>query len=333
MTEKTAIDQERAELLTSFYGVSKSEDILRKFRGDYKAIKNIEGTKAESLTLAIGLYQRYMLAIVYRYKISTIKNNIKKFKRIIEEEKGEIEDYALHAFHIGGFKKDKTPIGGGERIPSIHVVVSATTSEKILQRIKEEQKLTVDVSSEIESIKNLLKNHSYDVKPNQTEEQVRSYHLAYVLGLSTGRRFTEIFKTASIHGTKGEYFFKGILKKDPNQKKEFEAHFIGLKVSEVRKYMRELRIYLDKKLHETRGKGLKETSIGEINAIFAKVYNGATFRISKERIPNFHELRKHYTINGTTLFKIEGESDKDTRYRILGHHEKIDTTLPYSVSK
>ena len=322
---KSTLDNQRAELLKVTYGADTLSGVLKVFRDDYKSIKNIEGTKSESLQLSINLFQRYLISITYLYSLSSIKNNLKQFKAIIKKEGGELEEIAQKVFHIGG--------GKDEKIPSIHKMVSAKTEEKITEREQNQAEMNFNIEDEIKRVKSLLVTGSFVVKKNQNAKQVKSYYLAYILGLSGGRRFTEIFKTSDIRKIKSSYVYTGILKKDSSTKAKIEVNLIGLTIKEYRAYQKELRGYIDEKLQSTKEKGLVDTSIGEINNIFSKVYNNAIKRLSRGTIPNFHELRHHYTITGTELFKKEGESERETRYRILGHEQKEDTTRTYATTK
>ena len=301
---KIPTESQRAELLKATYGTDTLSGVLKIFRDDYKSIKNIEGTKSESLQRSINLFQRYLISITYLYSLSSIKNNLKQFKAIIKKEGGELEEVAQKAFHIGG--------GKDENIPSIHKMVSAKTEEKITEREQNQANPNFSIEDEIKRVKLLLSTGSYVVKKNQNAKQVKSYYLAYILGLSSGRRFTEIFKTSDIRKNKSSYVYTGILKKDSSTKTKIEVNLIGLSIKEYRAYQKELRGYIDGKLQSTKDKGLTDTTIGEINSTFSKVYNNAVKRLSKGAIPNFHELRHHYTVTGTELFKREGESERNT---------------------
>jgi len=322
--------QQRAKLFKSVYGVETLEEILEVFRADYKAIKNIEGTKSESLQRAINIFQRYLLAITYFYRVSSIQNNLQLFRKVIKEEGGDLEIFLMNKdtgiFHIGG--------GKGSSIPSIYKVLSDGKEKKINEREANINNSTFEVISEIKRVKNILDTKSYNpVASNQNEDQVRSYYLAYILGLSTGRRFTELLKTVTIHRLKSGLFFRGILKKDLTGSRQIEANIIYLSETEVKGYLKELRTYLNAKLKATKKKSLAVTTENEINSIFSKVYNNAVKRISSDKVPNFHELRHHYTITGTEMFKRDGESERETRYRILGHELKEDSTRTYATTK
>ena len=323
---RTELDKQRTELLKATYQADSLPTILELFKKDYNSIKNIESIKSDAQQRAMYLFQRYLLAITYLYSVSTIKNNLKHFRAVIRKEGGELEEIAQKVFHIGGDKDTA--------IPSIHKMVSAKTEEKIAEREQNQSEIDFSIEGEIKRIKTLLLTGSYKVKKNQNREQVRSYYLAYILGLSGGRRFTEIFKTSDIRKNQSSYIYTGILKKDSNTKTKIEVNLIGLTIKEYRAYQKELRGYINEKLQTSkRAKGLTDTTIGEINSTFSKVYNNAVKRLSKGAIPNFHELRHHYTVTGTELFKREGESERETRYRILGHEQKEDTTRTYATTK
>jgi len=143
----------------------------------------------------------------------------------------------------------------------------------------------------------------------------------------------KILKTVTVHSLKSGLFFRGILKKDLTVSKQIEANIIYLSETEVKGYLKELRAYLNNKLKATKKQTLTATTPNDINGIFSKVYNNAVKRISSDQVPNFHELRHHYTVAGTQMFQREGESERETRYRILGHELKEDSTRTYATTK
>jgi phosphoenolpyruvate synthase/pyruvate phosphate dikinase len=112
-----------------------------------------------------------------------------------------------------------------------------------------------------------------------------------------------------------------------------ETPACALTIDEYKTYNKELRMHLNKKLKAQKKTTLKIVTEAQINTLFSKVYNNAVKRISGDKVPNFHELRHYFTIEGTTLFKRKGESDRETRYRILGHAVKSDSTRTYATTK
>jgi len=306
-------EQRRRTTFKTVYGVESIKEVSELFRKEYIKVKN----KKNAFDEVSNLFQKYVLSITFMYSIPSIKNNLGIFRKIINEEGGIWKDTARASFYIF----------------DVYQAVSVKTDENMTKKETENKEMVFEVKEEIERIKSLLTYRTYPIARNQKEEQVRSYYLAYILGLSTGRRFTEIFKTSSIRKKGKGYIFNGILKKDIADKSEVEANILYLTIDEVKSYTKELREHLNTKLKTTKKKTLKAVSESDVNAIFSKVYNNAIKRISDNVIPNFHELRHYYTIEGTDVFRVENESDKDVRYRILGHHIKTDSTRTYKTIK
>jgi len=314
-------EQIRKETFKTVYGVETIKEVSEQFRAEYKKLKN----KKNGFDEVSNLFQKYVLSITFLYSIPSIKNNLKIFRKVVSEEGGIWKDTVRTSFYIF----------------DVYKVVDENTKTKINKKEEDRKELVFSVKSEIERVVELLKNDrewfkaksGTLVKHNQDPEQVRSYYISYLLGLATGRRFTEILKTVTIVKKGKNYVFKGILKKDRNQKTEIEANLLYLSVDETKSYLKELRTFINAKLKATRKKTLKDTTEGEINSIFSKVYNNAIKRITAKKIENFHELRHYYTVEGTEVFKQGSESDKDTRYRILGHHIREDSTRTYKTIK
>jgi len=303
----------RKETFKTVYGVETIKEVSELFRKDYNKIKN----KKNGFDDVSKLFQKYVLSITFLYSIPSIKNNLGIFRKIINKEGGIWKETTKSTFYIF----------------DVYRAVSAITDTKMTQKEEQNKNLAFDIKSEIEKVKTILEKKSYSVAKNQNEEQVRSYYLAYILGLSTGRRFTEILKTATIRKKGNSYVFGGILKKDKNQKSEIEANLLYLNIDEVKSYLKELRCFINAKLKTTKKMTLETATESDINTIFSKVYNNAVKRITDNKVPNFHELRHYYTIEGTEIFRNGSESDKDVRYRILGHHVKTDSTRTYATLK
>ncbi len=308
MSEKIRVDTFKI-----VYGVESLKEVSEQFREEYKKIKN----NKNEIDKASSLFQKYVLSITFLYSVPSIKNNLKLYRKIILEEGGVLKSIVRDSFYIF----------------DVYKVVSSNTDKKIVEKEESNKEIAFNVKEEILRVKNILDNNYFNVAKNQTKEQVKSYYLAYILGLATGRRFTEIFKTVSIRKKGKGFIYNGILKKDKNEKALIEANFLFLSADETKSYLKELRAYISSKLKSSKKLSLKDTSESQINTIFSKVYNNAVKRISEDKIPNFHELRHYYTIEGTIEFKRDNESDKDTRYRILGHHIKNDSTRTYATIK
>lgn len=325
---KTALESSRITAFQELYGVSNQKELLELFRADcieHKSIKNDDEAKEIS---ASKLFSKYVLALTYLYSLASIKQNLKHYKKIITE------------LRLGSIVQDKFYFQG------LFTTVSKITKTNTEAKKETDKKMPFDVISEIRRVQILLRSNNFKVAGNQTLEQVRSYYIAYILGLSTGRRFTEILKTVSVQKKGNKFYFQGLLKKKDSLKtKLVEAHFIELSYTLINAYIKELRIYINTKLQKEKGLSLEEVTENQINTIFGRVYNNAVVRISTKKVPNFHELRHFYTIAhqerylalNPTLQDLDKEAYeavlKNIRYTVLAHEIKDDTTSAYVTIK
>lgn len=309
---------ERKSLLEDSYNQKTLSKIYEDFEKDYNTYKNRSLVKCQAVVMD------YILPLTYGYKLNSIRNNLGKLKKIIKDQGvngGKYEVNTLNFIDI--------------MMVRISPVLNKVYDAKIDQREQEGNNNPLDAIEEIKRIKSILSG-TIEVNRNQTIEQVRSYYLAYILGLSTGRRFSEILKTITItkHGKK--QMFKGLLKKRKDDQQDFEAFFIHLAYSEVRDYLKELREIINTKLLKDKNKTLSDVTENEINSIFSRVFNSATVRISPKNenneplVTTFHDLRHHYTIKGVELFATKGEDKDKTEARILGKNYRPST---YRTSK
>jgi hypothetical protein len=325
---KNQLERARTIAFTEIYGVSTQKEILELFRNDcieHKKIKNDDEAKAESAT---ALFSKYVLAITHLYSLSSIKTNLKAYKKIIKE------------LRLGSIVQDKFYFQG------LSTAVSKRTNENIEAKKETNKKMPFDVEGEIRRVDLILKQKSYKVAKNQNEPQVRSYYLAYIVGLATGRRFTEVLKTMKLVKRGDKIYFQGLLKKkDTVKNKLVEAHILGLSFTLLKSYIKELREYIDKKLKTDKDISLEEVSEQDINTIFSRVYNNAVKRISDRKVPNFHELRHFYTIEHQERYmrhnpQLQGLNFSDlevvlrnVRYTVLAHEVTADSTFSYVTIK
>jgi len=316
--DKMNTQTERKALFEDAYNQKTLSSILKDFEKDYNTYKNRSAIKCQEVVF------KYTLPLSYGYKLNSIRNNLSRMKKIIRDQGVNEGKYAVNTLSFIDVMLEKIA-------PSLNKAYD----QKVEDRANNQENNELDVVEEIKRIKNILSG-TIEVNRNQTIEQVRSYYLAYILGLSTGRRFSEILKTAqfSKHGKK--QMVKGLLKKRKDDKQDFEAFFIELTYKEVQSYLKELREYINSKLVDSKNKTIEEVTEGEINSIFSKVYNNATVRISlKDQegnplVKTFHDLRHHYSVTGRKLF-MQDEKDKNyVEATILGKEAKRST---YSTTK
>ncbi len=291
-------NEERALIFKEIYGVSRQVDILKQFEVDYNSCKNRNLGKVEKL------FSKYSISIFYKYALNTVSNNLDKFKNVIIENGGKYESNALLFFTVEGVGMMKKK-------------ESRETKKVIRDNIRLGKNDMVDpqvVIDRIQALKKELKEKTYTIGRNQKEDQVRAYRIVIILGLSTGRRFTEMLKTLEIskHGTK--ITFSGLLK---GNNETIEGNIISLTYLEVKKYLEELRAFAN----------TEEMGESEVNSKYAKVFNNAMKRLGFE---NVKYTRFLYSQAGGTLFHEEGESLEQTITRILGHREVFSASLSYA---
>ena len=299
--ENTTVSKDRAKIFTSVYGVAKISEIKERFEVDYINVKN-KGTKE-----IYKLYRDYSLAIFYKYSLSSIRNNLVDFKNIIKKNGGKYESIALEAFSLPDIY---TPLNHDNTI----------VKRQLKQDIKDGTNKVIDatkIENEITTLQNILDEKKYFIANNQNEKQVRAYYIAIMLGLATGRRFTELLKTLVVekHGTK--ISFSGLLK---GNDMKIEGKIIKLTYHQVKEYLTELRAFTQ----------TENLTIKEVNTKYSRVFNNQAKKIRGNKNLNMKSTRHDYSIAGSQIFKKKGESVEDTITRILGHRETFTGALNYT---
>jgi len=328
MMNRTHINNQRARVFQALYSATSQTEILEQFKEElltFKTIKNDDDFKKDE---ASRIFSKYVLAITYLYSLPSIKNNLKAYKKVISEVRAG-NDISKNFYFEG-----------------LYGTVTKSSEQNKEKRKTTDEELPIDVISEIKRVRKILELDKFNLKKNQNHAQVRSYHLAYILGLSTGRRFTELLKSIKIHKKNNDYVFIGLLKKkDELKNQQLKAYFLELSPLEARKYLQEFRDFLNNKLQKDKNISLDDLTESQINTTFSKVYNNAVTKISNKKVPNFHELRKFYTITFQDIYleqnphlKDNSEQElsvilQDVRYTILGHEIKNDTTSTYVTFK
>jgi hypothetical protein len=291
--------KERAKTFETIYGVTTLGSILEQFKGRYSKVKN------ESVEKVQSLYRDYSYAIFFMYSPSAIRNNLVKFKNIIKSEGGKYKANALEAFTIDNIY---APVKAKDR----------ETKRELKEELRagESDSQTIDplvIEKRVRELKEILEKKKYTVKKNQKSEQVRAYYIVALLGLATGRRFTEIMKTLVVKKRGTKMTFSGLLKGNDNT---IEGNLIALSYHDVKKYLAELREFAK----------TENMTENEVNAKYARVFNNAMKRLG---FTNVKALRHNYSVAGSQLFKREGETIEDTITRILGHREVFTSALNY----
>jgi len=302
--------KERREIFQTIYGVSlmgsynkrtketTPNSVLNNFEQDYNRYKN------KGINKLLELYRDYSYAIFFMYSPSSIRNNLVAFRNVIKNSGGKYMANALEAFTV----------------EAVYSPINKENFEKkteLKEAVQKGENTTIDPQTHIDGINALkeeLDTKSYSIGRNQKEEQIRAYRIVAMLGLATGRRFTELMKTLEIKKRGTKITFSGLLK---GNDKTIEGHIIGLSYSEVKKYLKELREFAQ----------TDNMAESEVNSKYAKVFNNAMKRIG---VTNVKATRHNYSVAGSQLFKRDGETIEDTITRILGHRENFTSALNYT---
>jgi len=268
------------------------------FENDYNRYKNKGFAKIQEL------YKHYSYAIFFMYSPSSIRNNLVKFKNVIKKNGGKYQANALEAFTIDAIY---APIKAKDE----------ETKKDLKAKVQSGDSTKIDpqtVIDQIQAIKTELDTKSYSISSNQKEPNVRAYRIVAMLGLATGRRFTELMKTLEIKKRGTKITFDGLLK---GNSEAIEGHIISLSYSEVKKYLKELREFAQ----------TENMTESEVNSKYAKVFNNAMKRIG---VTNVKATRHNYSVAGSQLFRENNETIEETITRILGHKEILTSALNYT---
>jgi len=296
--KELSIKAQRREVFNTVYGVSSMSEILKQFESDYNRFKN------KGLKHIQDLYKQYSYAIFFMYSPSSIRNNLVKFKNIIKANGGKYQAIAIEVFTI-------------DEIYSPIKKRDIEVKEELKKEVREGTNIKIDpkeIITQIEELKEKLEKRNYNISNNQKEENVRAYHIVAMLGLATGRRFTELLKTLEINKRGTKLTFAGLLK---GNNETIEGNIIALSYQEVKKYLKELREFVK----------TEELTESQVNQKYSKVFNNAMKRLN---ISSVKATRHNYSVAGSQLFKRENETIEDTITRILGHKEVFTSALNYT---
>ena len=290
----------RRDTFKAIYGVENFSEILEQFEDDYKRYKN------RGINKILQLYKKYSYAIFFMYSPSSIRNNLVKFKNVIKEQGGKYQANALDTFTIDEVYKP---------IKKKDIETKKELKKSLRSGLSDADTINPQiVIDEIKKLKDILDNKRYSIAKNQKEKQVRAYYIVAMLGLATGRRFTELMKTLVIQKRGKKITFSGLLK---GNDETIEGNIIELSYQDVKKYLTELREF-------SKTENMTES---QVNAKYAKVFNNALKRLGYK---NVKATRHNYSVAGSQLFKRDNETIEDTITRILGHKEVFTSALNYA---
>jgi len=277
---------QRQLAFNEIYGVNTLVEILGLFCKDLDMLNDIypNTLPIDYSREVIRIKDKYIFAISYLYSLDTIKVNTAKFKKEIKEHK--VKDLG-DIFFIAG----------------VHKAVIKKATKKLDKKLETETVLLFDVREEIKRVlSHLSKRGTFpnyiSLSNNQTYEMVEAYHIAYMLMLSSGLRFSEIFKTAKIFTNNNKLLVSGIVKKGKVENYVDEQTIIHLSKDTFNYYLKKLRKYIDFRIRNNSNKNdisLDDIKLARLNTLFGKTFNN-NFRLINKNINNPHQLRKYYAL-------------------------------------
>jgi len=160
---------------------------------------------------------------------------------------------------------------------------------------------------------------------NRSRQRETAYYCGAFIGMTTGKRFSEVVKTMKIERKGRNISIDGILKRKSDELETQENCVLLAPYETVEKALKILRLNFD----------TTEYSIAQVSKKFGLVFrNYLQKNIFKTDKYTFHDLRKMYAQTCWEQYGKDTDIDqKDYFTFILGHIKKIDSTDHYMVLK
>lgn len=305
-------EDKNEETVKLFYGVSKLDEVRKLFKDELTNSKD-----KRAVLKAITRFIPYCW--MSGRKINTAIRYYTDLRNVIKEVGGDYQDLALELFILP---------------QDVHQRAKKVNDKKVIDKLANRE--TFDISN-IKNITTNLKNyvltslklgeeatiedfkaHGLPVAKQQKIEQARTYLYSTYLSLVTGRRITEILKNLEIVEINGEWFYKGLDKKNMN-----EAMIKVFSLDTDFKLLQQLVSQIRKDI-DTTGMTNKQ-----VNSKYNHIFNRAFKRITGTDF-TFHDAREIYAEiayidngkdNGTEREEMDFKAD------ILGHEIDKDRLM------
>jgi len=308
----------RERLLIAKYGTKKNKEIFTMFEDKFNELSvGVDDLTINEAKERVGDLLVFIYPFIFSYNsVRSISNNNVEVRNIIKRiPKPNIT--------FKGLVLDNLVVGNKRIDTSLDTSIMKKRGEKLNKQIEGDEfhSNAIDIIKEIKRVEEILKN--IIVTPKTDYHHINVLEI-YLIALSSGRRFTEIVKTAKISPLG---YWRGILKKNKEDKGTYKAYLFRYTNEEI-----------NERLERLRGR-LRVLNKGSVpfddltEKQISNRYNGKYNKILREytsEIKTFHDIRHHWAINGVVEFKTDGESDKETRQRILSHVIPLDASETYS---
>lgn len=311
-------DYLRERFLIGTYKTKKNKEIFRMFINKFLELsKGIDDLTINDVKDRVVEFLEYAYPFIITHNsVRSISNNnvnVRNLIKNIPNPNQTFRNILLTNLIIGNKKLDT----------SLDTSIMRNREKEVKRKIEEKNfhEDAIDVVEEIEKIEKIIKN--IPIKNPSDYHHINVLEV-YIIALATGRRFTEIMKSVTISESG---YWNGILKKKLEDKGTYKAYIFKFTREEINNKLERLRARL--RVLTKGSKKYDEMSEKDI----ANAYNGRynnILRTYTDKVNSFHEVRHHWAINGVKQFKESGESDKETRQRILSHVIPLDASETYS---
>jgi hypothetical protein len=160
---------------------------------------------------------------------------------------------------------------------------------------------------------------------NRSRQRETAYYCASFIGMTTGKRFTEVIKTMEISRKGRNISISGILKKKSNELETLQHCVLLAHFETVEKALKILRINFD----------TTKFTVSIVSKKFGLVFrNYLQNNILETDKYTFHDLRKMYAQACWEKFGKHTDIDQKEYFgSVLGHTKKVDATDHYMVLK
>ena len=300
--EKEEIDDKEDVTIYDLYNITSTDELLKQFEDDYKALKK----KSDVIPLICKL-NAYLW---FNRSLNTTKSYYTDLIKIVKNNKKRFNAHTLTFLQMG-----KT-------------VSLAIRSQKDFKGIEKKslKKTKIDLEyydNKIIELKEMILGYETMTMPKLKQQKyprLIGYYTAIYLALVTGRRGTEIFKTLSIANKKEKIYYQGLIKTKDSKITEIEAVYLD-DINTIEFHLNKLRTSDAFKV-----KGLTNK---QVNNRFSNLCNSYVREFFND-IPTFHDLRAIYAELCYQKFNNDELEREDYYRQIFGHMEvKATPTAHY----
>jgi len=303
---------EGSDVLKALFGVADAKKI---------ALQLVEEIRKESNELD-SLIIKYIPALWLGQSLGSVAVRYSIFRTTLKESNARRKNEMLNKLRFS---------------PSLTAILKEEQEEKAIDN--KDNKTIFDLESYFNKIEEMAKvindidlrktNNIYiedsTLHTNRSRERETAYYCAAFIGMTTGKRFTEVIKTMGISRKGRNISISGILKKKSSETETLEHCVLLANYETVEKALKILRTNFD----------TTKFTVSIVSKKFGLVFrNYLQNSILETDKYTFHDLRKMYAQACWEKFGKHTDIDQKEYFgSVLGHTKKVDATDHYMVLK